>query len=308
MAGENEGAMRSKWLVVIALGGAIFLVFSLVVLPPYVVSISSDGTKLLPVDRIRLENDVRSTLLQGIAGLAVLVAAYLIWRQLQVRYSSDYNLLSKEIASRTSELSDRGEGLLLMEKYHAQGLAQSSISFWFGLLLAALGFAVILGAIALAVNSRAAFNQQGRATITLIAGTITEAVSILFFNQSNKARELMKDFFDKLRSDERMKEAMKLTKEISEINLRSGVQAVLALRFVDSRILPSVLPGFPEKIGTVNLSTSTVLEEVIDGSSDRRGRSRRGTGTRGKQPSVEATANTKQTGQAQSASGTPENS
>lgn len=45
---------------------------------------SHDVRLLVPADRPRAVNDVRATLLQGLAGGLLLAGAYLTWRQLQV--------------------------------------------------------------------------------------------------------------------------------------------------------------------------------------------------------------------------------
>jgi hypothetical protein len=76
---------------------------------------------------------------------------------------------------------------LLLREYHAQGLAQSKISFWFSLVFAALGFAVIVSAI-FTLQPGERLLDQGRTFISLVAGTVIDAVAALFFVQSNKAR------------------------------------------------------------------------------------------------------------------------
>lgn len=97
----------------------------------------------------------------------------------------------------------------LLKQYHDQGLAQSRVSFWFSLIAASVGFMVIVTAFLIA-DSGVAITQQGRAALTLLAGTIVETTAGLFFVQSNRARKLMIEFFDRLRMDRKLFEALKL--------------------------------------------------------------------------------------------------
>jgi hypothetical protein len=138
--------------------------------------------------------------------------------------------------SRVEAVSERIEvrRQALLETYHSQGLSQSRISFWFSLLLGVLGFSVIVYGIL----------TENRETSTYISGAVTEAVAALFFTQSNQARKLMAEFFDKLRDDRRLEDALKLTDNIDEPRLKSSLQALLAMELVSSATSPSVLPGF----------------------------------------------------------------
>jgi Flp pilus assembly protein TadB len=83
---------------------------------------------------------------------------------------------------------------VLLETYHNQGLSQSRVSFGFSLFLGLLGFSVIVYAVL----------TRSQQAATYISGAVTEAVSVLFFTQSNQARRLMAQFFDKLRDDRRL--------------------------------------------------------------------------------------------------------
>jgi hypothetical protein len=80
--------IRFPWLV----GGLALVVLGLVVLsllvfPGYLVQRSLDATgtpALGPAERLKAENDARTTLLQGVAGLVLVVGAGATWRQLQI--------------------------------------------------------------------------------------------------------------------------------------------------------------------------------------------------------------------------------
>lgn len=120
----------------------------------------------------------------------------------------------------------------LLKQYHAQGLGQSRISFWFSLIFAACGFAVIVVAI-LNVDKDKSLLTQPNAIISLISGTIIDAVSALFFVQSNKSRELMSTFFEKLRADRKIEESLKLADSITDENLQSKLKMILSLHFAE---------------------------------------------------------------------------
>ncbi|WP_029295704.1 TRADD-N-associated membrane domain-containing protein [Chryseobacterium hispalense] len=121
---------------------------------------------------------------------------------------------------------------LLLKQYHAQGLGQSRISFWFSLIFAACGFAIIVVSI-LSVDNDKNLLTQPNAIISLISGTIIDAVSALFFVQSNKSRELMSIFFEKLRTDRKIEESLKLADSITDENLQSKLKMILSLHFAE---------------------------------------------------------------------------
>jgi hypothetical protein len=129
----------------------------------------------------------------------------------------------------------------LLQTYHNQGLAQSRVSFWFSLVLATAGFGVIVIA---TQNSLTDFQSTTATALPFIAGAITEAVSALFFAQSNQARRLMQDFFNTLSEDQRREEALNLADSADDPTLRSAVKAAIAMQLIDSKVSPAILPGF----------------------------------------------------------------
>jgi hypothetical protein len=143
------------------------------------------------------------------------------------------------IASRVKRLETVSERLevrrqALLETYHNQGLSQSRISFYFSLTLGVLGFAVIVFAVI----------TRSQEIGVYVSGVITEAVAALFFTQSNRARRLMADFFDKLRDDRKLEEGLRLALKIENPDLRASVQALLAMHLMGSEVSPTILPGF----------------------------------------------------------------
>ena len=109
------------------------------------------------------------------------------------------------------------------DEYHQHSINQSKISFWFSLVFASLGFMII-------TTSIFTFDNEN-GFIGLIAGTIIEAVSALFFYQSNKARQMMSEFFDRLRSDRKLEESLKLCDSIDNDLMRNSVKVKLSLYF-----------------------------------------------------------------------------
>lgn len=155
----------------------------------------------------------------------------------------------------------------LLREYHAQGLAQSRISFWFSLAFASVGFAVIAVSIGIFLQStqdKSAgwLDTAGKPIFTLVAGTVIDAVAALFFVQSNKARQLMTAFFDKLRIDRKLDEALKLANAVSDPKIASNLKALLSLNFaeviVDTEMFQKII-GDSSALKSVAASTSSTI-------------------------------------------------
>jgi hypothetical protein len=140
----------------------------------------------------------------------------------------------------------------LMREYHAQGLSQSRVSFWFSLTFASLGFAIIALSVGIFLQrldnpSAGWLDTAGKPIFTLIAGTVIDAVSALFFVQSNKARQLMTEFFDKLRVDRKLDEALRLMSEIPDPVIASRLKGIVALTFAEVQTDNAVLTAMLSK-------------------------------------------------------------
>jgi len=158
----------------------------------------------------------------------------------------------------------------LLKEYHSQGLAQSKISFWFSLLFASFGFLIIVISIFSYVGfspsapqnaaaSPGLLDSVGRPIFTLVAGTVIEAVAALFFVQSNKARQLMTDFFDKARLDRKLDESLALASQIDNQNIAARLKAFLAISFAEINPDQSILMNIFSEPGT-DTSTAKPLE------------------------------------------------
>lgn len=138
--------------------------------------------------------------------------------------------IRRRIAEEVPEADPAERQYVLLKEYHTQGLAQSKISFWFSLVFASVGFVVIIISI-LTWDRNAQSLEQQQALVSLIAGTIIEAVSALFFAQSNRARQLMTEFFDRLRTDRKLDESLRLVDGVPDKTLQSRLQVLMALNF-----------------------------------------------------------------------------
>ena len=127
------------------------------------------------------------------------------------------------ISTTPSNLQEIALDASKVDEYHRQSIAQSRISFWFSLIFAGLGFLIIATSV---------FTYSDKTGyLGVVAGTIVDAIAALFFYQSNRARTLMADFFDRLRSDHKIVESLKLCADIDERSLRDALRAKLSLHF-----------------------------------------------------------------------------
>lgn len=142
----------------------------------------------------------------------------------------------------------------LLRQYHSQGLAQSKISFWFSLIFASIGFVIIVIGILTFQKESSLYKP----VISIISGTIIDAVAALFFVQSNKARELMTEFFDKLRADRKFEEALTLADQIPDNHLKSKLKILLSMNFADIKtsdaILTLILDGIERNSAKPNIT------------------------------------------------------
>jgi hypothetical protein len=76
-----------------------------------------------------------------------------------------------------------------------------------------------------------AITEQGATLVGLVAGTVIDAVSALFFVQSNKARLLMTEFFDRLRTDRKFEESLRIADGIPDTEAQSRLKVILAINF-----------------------------------------------------------------------------
>jgi hypothetical protein len=113
-----------------------------------------------------------------------------------------------------------------LTNYYSQILGQSKVSFWFSLIFASLGFAIIVVAAFLYTDG------SGTATVAqFIAGIIMDAIAGLFFVQSHNAQKSMGEFFDKLRNDRLHMESRKLCDTVQDPAAQDALRVHLSLHY-----------------------------------------------------------------------------
>jgi hypothetical protein len=75
--------LHAGWLVAANAVAAVIVLGVVLLLPKYLLAWDLDGGPA-PTDRAKAVNDIRTTLLQGLGGAALLVGAYFTWRQVQI--------------------------------------------------------------------------------------------------------------------------------------------------------------------------------------------------------------------------------
>jgi hypothetical protein len=178
-----------------------------------------------------------TTFVLGLVG--VLGSLILAWRR--GLFSANSINSSPPTIRRTGAVEPVSAILLDVEKfdeYHSQSLSQARISFWFSLIFASFGFFIICMSI---------FLYSGNTAILgIISGAVIDAVSALFFYQSNKARQLMSEFFDRLRVDRKLSESLKLCDAIDDSNMKNSLRVTLALYFAGLEQIHETAKGIVE--------------------------------------------------------------
>ena len=134
------------------------------------------------------------------------------------------------------------------DEYHRQSISQSRISFWFSMFFASMGFLIIATSV---------FTYSDKSGyLGIVAGTIIDVVSALFFYQSNKSRQLMSEFFDRLRSDRKLEESLKLCDSINDALMKNALKVRLSLFFSGLEASDSVVTEI------IRLSASSARRET----------------------------------------------
>lgn len=123
--------------------------------------------------------------------------------------------------------------------YYNRALSRATVSFWFSIIFATIGFGVIVFAL-LSHDPTDLY-----ATILkVVSGTVIDAVSSLFFFQSTNAQKQMGDFFEKLRLDRLISDARAMIGEVENAERRDQLRAQLVLKFAGiEQLLEGGAPG-----------------------------------------------------------------
>jgi hypothetical protein len=178
--------------------------------------------------------DVASAVLSSVALAAVAATAILAGRSLRrvsigsVSFGSgESGITPSEVAESVgSDLKEKPFETKALSDYYNQALRQAKVSFWFSLLFASIGFGVILLAFATYDKS-----DLTGALIKVSSGAIIDAISALFFVQSNNAQRAMGEFFEKLRLDRLNVEARQLISEIENEAMRDQLRGQMVLKY-----------------------------------------------------------------------------
>ena len=141
------------------------------------------------------------------------------------------------LQSRKSDIEQPAKDDLALS-YPRQALAQNRAQFWATLIAASLtlGFGIYL--IGIAVYGYIALGHSLQvAAIETFLSIILDAVSVLFFRQLNETRKYNVEMYDRMRFDERMAEAIRLTESIDDPSTRSDTKAKLVLLLVKPQYL-----------------------------------------------------------------------
>jgi hypothetical protein len=113
--------LHARWLVA-AVAVAVVVVLGVVLLPKYLLAWDLDGGPM-PADRAKAINDIRTTLLQGLGGAALLIGAYFTWRQVQVAREGQ---LTDRFTSAVGQLGNRSIDVCLGGIYALERIAIDS--------------------------------------------------------------------------------------------------------------------------------------------------------------------------------------
>lgn len=175
-----------------------------------------------------------------IASLASVIWLVLMMRKKDQSQTELEQMMKNMLEDKTDHNNFMDKRYVLQEAYHSQGLNQARNTYIFSLIFASVGFIYIIFSLS-NVDKGVPISNQSQAIIGLGAGTIIDAVSALFFVQSNKARQLMADFFDRLRTDRKLEEALKLVNETSDNKIKDILIVILSTSFTGSKVNESSL-------------------------------------------------------------------
>jgi hypothetical protein len=120
----------------------------------------------------------------------------------------------------------------LVQSYHRQALDQAKVQFWFSVVAATVGFALILYMV-LSAETTSTLDLLLRA----LPGAVIDAVAALFFRQAGETRERATALYDRLRTDNQRTQALAVVTSIENETIRSTVQAQIALHMAG---IPSI--------------------------------------------------------------------
>ncbi|TMP26984.1 hypothetical protein CWB99_10360 [Pseudoalteromonas rubra] len=126
----------------------------------------------------------------------------------------------------------------LVTGYHQQALSQAKVQFWFSVAAATTGFGFI-------IYSASGITVENLASVLkILPGVIIDAVALLFFRQAEQTRERATALYDRLRTDNQMRNAKAIVESIEDIQIKSAVKAQMALHMAGLKPKEIDLPTF----------------------------------------------------------------
>ncbi|MBE5107269.1 hypothetical protein IGI01_18880 [Bacillus thuringiensis] len=116
----------------------------------------------------------------------------------------------------------------IMNIHQKQALMHSRVQFYTGIIISIIGFAIFVCILFLSLDN----SNNVALGIKLTSSLIFEAVAILFLKESHKLRESTKEYHDNLRESSKQQGAIKITDSIQNEEIRSIIQAQLALHMI----------------------------------------------------------------------------
>lgn len=114
----------------------------------------------------------------------------------------------------------------LVRDYHEQALAQARYQFWFSVVAAIAGFAMISTSLWPRGTAEGAETTQ---LVQTMPGILVEAVAALFFRQATETRNRATELYDRLRADRQRMDSIALVESIEDSGVRSKTKAAIAL-------------------------------------------------------------------------------
>ena len=127
---------------------------------------------------------------------------------------------------------------LLINSYHEQALGQSSVQFWFSVVAATIGFIWIL------YSASVVDPKDLIQLMNVLPGVAMDAAAFLFFRQATQTRERATQLYDRLRTDKQMTESISVVTSIEHKEIKSAVQAQIALHMSGISTAPLDLNRF----------------------------------------------------------------
>ncbi|MET8703021.1 hypothetical protein ABZW10_29780 [Kitasatospora sp. NPDC004723] len=135
---------------------------------------------------------------------------------------------------------------VLITKYYTQGYLQSQRAFALSMSSAVVGFGLMAVGVVLFYRDP---DHLAPGTVSAVAGVVSNTVSVLFFRQADRARDMMISMIDKLRldreQDARMRSGLASVELIESADLKDTLRSWVALGLLASPPSAGQVPGLP---------------------------------------------------------------